>query len=208
MTDVTDLTEHWYWRPGWRVGRSFYTWHITFAKAPAVAALADQYADALADLPEYDPIPLEWLHLTMQGIGFTDEIDRGTADRVVEAVRTRLATVPPVDVTIGPAAIDSEALKLPVLPVEPLTTIRNEIRAAIAEVCGEVSESPEYSPHVSLGYTNSSGPAQRALEALARYEPHTARVTVDAVALIDLNRDHKMYQWTTVAEAKLASKAD
>jgi 2'-5' RNA ligase len=203
MTDVTELQDHWYWRPGWRVGRSFYTWHITFAEAPAVATLADEYAAALADLPEYDPIPLQWLHLTMQGIGFTDEIDQATADRVVEAARARLATVPPMDVTIGPAVIDPEALKLPVQPVEPLTAVRDAIREAITDVCGEVSESPEYRPHVSLGYSNTSGPAQRALDALARHEPHTAEVTVDAVALIDLNRDHKMYQWTTVAEAKL-----
>jgi 2'-5' RNA ligase len=205
MTDVTKLQDHWYWRPGWTVGRSFYTWHITFAAAPAVAALADQYAAAVADLPEYDPIPLQWLHLTMQGIGFTDEIDRDTVDQIVEAARTRLATVSPVKVTIGPAEIDPEALRLPVHPVEPLTGIRNAIRSAIADVRGRdnVTESTEYRPHVSLGYTNTTGPARRAADALARHEPHTAQVLVDAVALIDLNRDHKMYQWTTVAEARL-----
>lgn len=205
MTDVTELQDHWYWRPGWRLGRSFYTWHITFADAPAVATLADEYAPALADLPEYDPIPLEWLHLTMQGIGFTDEVDRETADRVVELARARLASVPPVDVTIGPAVIDPEALKLPVQPVEPLIAIRDAIRAAITDVCGEVSESTEYRPHVSLGYTNTTGPAQHALDVLAGHEPHTAQVRVEAVALIDLNRDHRMYQWTTVAEAKLGA---
>ncbi|MFK4087206.1 2'-5' RNA ligase family protein [Kribbella sp. NPDC020789] len=203
MTDVTELKDHWYWRPGWRVGRSFYTWHITFANSPAVAILAEQYATALADLPEYDPIPLQWLHLTMQGIGFSDEVDRETAGRVVEAARARLAEIPPVDVTIGPVVIDPEALKLPVLPVEPLTVIRDEIRAAIFDVRGEVTESPDYNPHVSLGYTNTSGPAQHALDVVARHEPHTARVTVDAVALIDLNRDHRMYEWTTVAEVGL-----
>ncbi|MGC4942220.1 2'-5' RNA ligase family protein [Kribbella sp. DT2] len=205
MTNVTELRDHWYWRPGWEVGRSFYTWHITFAAAPEVATLAEQYAAALADLPEYDPIPLEWLHLTMQGIGFTDEVERGIIDQVVDAARTRLAEVAPVTVTIGPAEIDPEALRLPVQPVEPLTGIRDAIRAAIADVRGpdNVTESPDYRPHVSLGYTNTTGPAHRALEALARHEPRTAQVTVDSVALIDLHRDHRMYQWTTVAEARL-----
>jgi 2'-5' RNA ligase len=205
MTDVTELRDHWYWRPGWKVGRSFYTWHITFANAPAVATLAEQYAAALAELPEYDPIPLEWLHLTMQGIGFTDEVDRAIVDQVVDAARTRLAKIAPVTITIGPAEIDPEALRLPVQPVEPLIGIRDAIRAAIADVCGEdnVPESSDYRPHVSLGYTNTTGPAQRALNSLVGHTPRTAQVTVDSAALIDLNRDHKMYQWTTVAKARL-----
>jgi 2'-5' RNA ligase len=205
MTDVTELRDHWFWRPGWRVGRSFYTWHITFAGVPAVAVLADQYAAALSDLPQYDPVPLEWLHLTMQGIGFTDEVDRETVDQVVAAVRTRLADISPVTVTIGPAEIDPEALRLPVRPVEPLTGIRDAIRAAIVDVRGaeNLSESPDYRPHVSLGYTNTTGPAQHAIDALDGHEPRTAQVLVDSVALIDLNRDHKMYQWSTVAEIAL-----
>ncbi|MDT5026262.1 MAG: hypothetical protein QOE61_2688, partial [Micromonosporaceae bacterium] len=31
-----DLRDHWYWRPGWSVGRRFYTWHLTFADQPDV----------------------------------------------------------------------------------------------------------------------------------------------------------------------------
>lgn len=30
----------------------------------------------LDDLPTLDPLPVRWLQLTMQGIGFTDEVDR------------------------------------------------------------------------------------------------------------------------------------
>jgi hypothetical protein len=69
----------------------------------------------------------------MQGISFTDEVDRATVDRVVAAARTRLAEIEPVTVTIGPAEIDPEALRMLVRPVEPLVEIRNAIRAAIAE---------------------------------------------------------------------------
>jgi hypothetical protein len=68
-----------------------------------------------------------------------------------------------------------------------------------------VSESPEYSLHVPLGYTNTTGPDRRAIAALAGHAPHTAEVRMDAVALIDLNRDHKMYQWSTVAEIPLGT---
>jgi hypothetical protein len=38
------MRDHWWWRPGWGVGRSFYTWHITFDDQPAVDRLAAEYA--------------------------------------------------------------------------------------------------------------------------------------------------------------------
>jgi hypothetical protein len=68
------MREHWWWRPGWRIGRCMYTWHVTFAAQPRLRDLVTVYQDALAPLPGLDPIPMQWLHLTMQGIGFTDEV--------------------------------------------------------------------------------------------------------------------------------------
>src|SRR5215211_568573 len=66
------MRDHWWWRPGWSQGRSFYTWHITFDGQPGMQQLADFYAPMLANLPMLDAVPVKWLHLTMQGIGFTD----------------------------------------------------------------------------------------------------------------------------------------
>ena len=45
------MRDHWWWRPGWRVGRSFYTWHVTFADQTAVAGLVADYAPVLERLP-------------------------------------------------------------------------------------------------------------------------------------------------------------
>lgn len=76
MTVLEPMRDHWWWRPGWEVGRSFYTWHVTFADQPGAHQLVEDYAPALKDLPMFDPIPLRWIHLTTQGIGFTDEVDQ------------------------------------------------------------------------------------------------------------------------------------
>src|SRR4051794_39008380 len=103
MADLERMRDHWWWRPGWRVGRSFYTWHITFTDQPAAAQLVADYAPMLAQLPQLEPVPLEWLHLTMQGIGFTDEVDRADVDRIVDAAHKRCAELEPFAVTIGPA---------------------------------------------------------------------------------------------------------
>jgi hypothetical protein len=37
--DADGVRDHWYWRPGWAIGRRFYAWHITFADQSQVVAL-------------------------------------------------------------------------------------------------------------------------------------------------------------------------
>ena len=61
------------------------------------------YQARLADLPGLDLVPVEWLHLTVQGIGFADEVGAGEVDRIVAAVRRRCAALAPLRVTLGPA---------------------------------------------------------------------------------------------------------
>lgn len=201
------MRDHWWWRPGWRVGRSFYTWHITFADQPAVHQLADHYARVLEGLPALDPVPPQWLHLTMQGLGFTDEVSRDDVEQIVHAARVKCAPLAPFTITLGPARVNPEAIMLPFAPAEPVARLRGTLRDAIAQVWGgaAVPESAEdFRPHVSLAYSNAAGPADAFAERLAAYSPSSADVTVDHVSLIDLNRDQKAYEWTQVATATLA----
>lgn len=205
---VQDMQDHWWWRPGWRVGRSFYTWHVTFDDQPAAHQLAADYAPVFGDLPILDPIPVRWLHLTMQGIGFTDEVDRTDIDAIVAAARDRCAAVAPFRITLGPARVDPEALMLPVQPREPLIALRAAIRTAIADVWGpdSVPEDPhDFDPHVSLAYSNNTGPAEPITQRLAAQPLPSAEITVHRAALIDLNRDHHAYEWTDIATAELSA---
>lgn len=41
MTET--VHDHWWWRPGWRLGRSFYASHITFTDQPEAARLVASY---------------------------------------------------------------------------------------------------------------------------------------------------------------------
>lgn len=200
-----EVRDHWYWRPGWRKGRSFYTWHLTFADHPEAARLVTAYQPLLDKLPGITPVPLQWLHLTMQGVGFTDRVELRDVDAIVEAAHSRCAALSPFNVTIGPAQVDPETIQLPVRPVEPLQDLRNRIRAAIADVWGPDStpELPELRPHISLGYWNQPAPAAPLIDALATTTKHTADLTVSSITLIDLNRDHHMYEWTDVASVHL-----
>jgi 2'-5' RNA ligase len=199
------MRDHWWWRPGWRVGRTFYTWHLTFERSPDVHRLTAEYEEAL-DVPGLDVIPPRWLHLTMQGIGFTDEVSPQDAGAITESARDRLAELAPFDATLGPAVIDPEVVRLRVTPAEPVARVRAAIRAAIADVWGpdRVPENEAgFTPHVSLAYSSADGPAEPIIQATESVKPEPATASIAEAQLIALNRDHREYQWTTYAAVNL-----
>lgn len=200
------MRDHWLWRPGWAVGRSFYTWFLTFNQQTELHQLATDFAPWLAGLPVFDPIPVRWLHLTTQGIGFTDQVDRADLDAIVHATRQRVAELRPFTVTVGPPQVDPEGLLMPVRPIEPLHQLRTTLRDAIADVWG-ADRVPDpahgWRPHVTLAYSNAAGPAETIAKTLAEQPQRTAKIVVSSLSLIDLNRDHKAYEWTQVATVRL-----
>ncbi|MEU5696727.1 2'-5' RNA ligase family protein [Actinosynnema sp. NPDC020468] len=208
MNEAEPMRDHWWWRPGWKVGRSFYTWHITFADHPDVLRLVADYEPVLAALPRLDSVPARWLHLTLQGVGFTDEVARHDVDRIVDAARTRCAELAPFTITIGPAHLDPETVQMPARPLEPLAGLRAAIRSAIGDVWGH-DNVPEaetgFRAHVSLAYSNRAGSARDVARTLTGHAEHSAHTTVSSVALIDLNRDQRAYEWIDVATVALGS---
>lgn len=198
------INEHWWWRPGWRPGRRMYTFHITFAEYPEVAELAARVQARLAGLPGLDLIPARWLHLTTQGIGFTDEVSGEDLAAIETAARKRLAAVQPPTIILGPARSASEGITFWANPAHALDEVRAATRDAIAEVWSpeRVLDGEEWTPHVSIAYANSTGPSDpydRALEG----EDGTVIVMPSAVQLIRLSRDTHLYQWSTEAHLPL-----
>ncbi|WP_232108075.1 2'-5' RNA ligase family protein [Streptomyces gossypiisoli] len=204
-TQPETMRNHWWWRPGWSVGRRFYTWHLTFEGQDDVHRLAAEYRSALAPLGDIlTPIPDQWLHLTMQGIGFVGEVKEAAVHAIAEAARLRLASVPAFDLGIGPAVLDPEAVLLHVHPDGPVRAVRDSIRAAIGEVLGNVPEKAEgFTPHVSVAYSASDDPADLIAQALAENDATPARARISSAELIVIHRDNCMYEWETFAKVPL-----
>ncbi|WP_241027561.1 2'-5' RNA ligase family protein [Streptomyces verrucosisporus] len=203
MTAET-MADHWWWRPGWKPGRRFYTWHFTFRTATEVHRLADAYRRGLADVPGLALVPDRWLHLTMQGLGFVDEVPEQDARAIADAARRRLAGLAPFQLRLHQPEITPEAIRWEAEPSGPPAAVRAAVRAAIADVWDDVPEPADgFAPHVTIAYSNGDGPADpvaRALEAVD-VEPATARI--EQVDLIVLGRDDRMYEWEDFAAVRL-----
>ncbi len=204
-TQPRSMRNHWWWRPRWGVGRRFYTWHITFQGQHDVHRLAAEYRTVLAPLgPSLTLIPDQWLHLTMQGINFIDEVAESDVRAILEAARAQLAAVPTFDLQLGPEVIDPEAVLLPAHPSEPVQAVRDAVRTAIGDVLGEVPESADgFRPHMSIAYSAADGPTAPISKALATLDTRPAHARITTAELIVIHRDNFMYQWEPYASVPL-----
>lgn len=165
----------------------FYTWHLTFDGQHELHQLVSAYQQALSDVPGLDLIPLRWSHLTMQGVGFTDEVHPDQARAIAKAASQRLAELPPVELIFHRPVIRPEAIALPPVLSQALVTIRDAIRDDIAAVWGDdgVPETGNrFEPHLSLAYVNADGSADTTLQALTSTNLEPVQMTVKQATLI------------------------
>ena len=149
--------DHWWWRPGWRKGRSFYTWHITFPSSDPIRQIVSSYAPIISGISTLDPVEFDGIHLTLQGIGFTDEVSRVDIERIVASTLPRCAQLEPIKARLDEPRIDEEALHMNVHPVEQIAHVKLTLRNGIGDVRGHrnIPESMEdFRPHITLAYSN------------------------------------------------------
>lgn len=211
--DLINVTSHWWWRPGWQVGRRFYACHLALGTEAGLVELADRVQSRLGQVPELDLVPRRWLHLTLQGIGFTDEIPREELQRITAAVQNRLALLAPLRITFDHLAIYTEAITLPVTTHTraAVTGLRAAVRAGIADTRADGPEQQSaghYRPHISLAYANATTPASRIQDAVDEVAVPPVTVTIDAVPLIELHRDNKIYEWRQLAQLPVGERPE
>lgn len=202
--------DHWWWRPGWHQGRSFYTWHILVEDQPAIHEFAKQVQPELQVTGVLGPIPQQWLHMTMQGVGFTNEVSEETLNAIADAVTERVASIGPVAVTLGPPVVDAEGVNLPVRPVEAVDAVRRAVRDGIADVWGAdgVPEAEDgFVPHVSLAYSHTSGASLAPIRDILARHAATIPAVLTRASLINMNRDNGMYEWRLIRRTSFGTAA-
>lgn len=193
------VTNHWWWRPGWGIGKRYYTWHFTFKPQEPLKEMISKYQTIISGLPNYDLVPFEWLHLTTQGIGFVDQFSEGEVDEIVQKVKGKLLYQERFSVLFNPPEVYREAISCPITPVEALNGVRTSIRESISEVLGNVSEPEVFHPHVSLAYSNAEGVSKPIVESIKAITANSVNVEISNVDLIRLGRDKHLYEWGLVS---------
>jgi 2'-5' RNA ligase len=209
MSDVIEeplppsVRNHWWWRPGWAEGRHFYACHLTLDDQPQLRELVAHYQQPLTGIQGIDLIPPQWLHLTMQGIGFTDDISRAELDQLDEALTHELASLAPPTVDFRYLTVHPEAIYLKAHPADALYPLLQRMHHAVASVLGPdrfsepVPEREKFMPHVSIAYVSADSDSKPIAKALQTLTTRSVSITFAKASLLEFHRDRRMYEWSS-----------
>lgn len=199
-----ETQDHWHWRPGWRLGRRMYTMHLTLQAAPEAGAAIGRLQQSIAAIDVLRPVPIEGLHLTMTGVGFTDEVTDGQLEEVAQQVFTKARTMSASPLILDSLFVGSEAIMLGAQPVDWLDEILLHQRRAVDAVLGP-RQWGEFHPHVSIAYADGATSVRAAVERLAEDAAPLPPLVVDppTLTLMRLGRDRRVYEWDVVRECPL-----
>ena len=202
-TDLKSVQDHWWWRPGWRPGRHFYACHLIPDDIPPLRDLARTYQTATERFGFLDQIPAQWLHITMQGIGFVDEISANEIQEIHAKLTDLLQKTEQPTVTFHRPTIQKEALYLRALPKENLYELQVSMHHAVTSVLGPGKYAggllglEAFGPHLSFAYVNTGASADDIESVLDAVEAEPVTVTFHKADLLVFHRDSRMYEWTS-----------
>lgn len=202
---VSETADHWWWRPGWRPGRRMVTLHVTVPFEAELHDLARRTAPVLARLGAFDPVPVHGLHLTMTGVGFTDELDPGQAEQVWDEVMAALPHLEPAPIVLDRLSLGSGGAMLAGPPMPWLQELCQAQREAVDRMRGSSEDRGPFHPHISLAYANGAMPMGQVAEALAPIAEQTPPLTLHrpVLTMMRLGRDTHEYAWDVLAEQEL-----
>lgn len=155
-----------------------------------------------------DAVPIEWLHLTLVGVGDATAVADSQVRRINDRVRREAADLPPIALTFQRAVVLNEAVALVSEPNESVTDLRRMLTRAVNEVfpAAASAEVPQraFVPHVSVAYVNADSSAGLHVSRAVDQTPTQAAVVVSPLlSLIELHRDNQQYEWRTIEEIPL-----
>ena len=198
---------HWWWRPGWKPGRRMYSFFLTFEHSMESAEqIQSHYAPALIT-DALDIVPARWMHLTVQGLGFTDEVERLEVDAVTAAITEACRGVSAISISVSNPTVAEEGVVLKAAPSDPLAALKLLVRDILTDVRDPslLEGSAAFTPHVTLAYANKSADAAGTIRSLAQLGPFSIEVNFNRMQLVRLGRDEQMYTWQVISEIGLGS---
>ncbi|SNR92895.1 2'-5' RNA ligase [Actinomadura mexicana] len=184
-------------------GQGTLYWHILVGNHPAARDLAHTAQKRLADFHGLHMTPPEWLHITTLVAGSTDEITTEQQQDMLAAASELLAEIPPVDVTLGRIFYHPEAIASEVQPAGHLRQVRKAVQTATLKVTnreGHTEGPAQWTPHMTLAYSETEQPAEPLITALGRELP-TSEFTINAVTLVVQQGSERLWDWRPVGQA-------
>lgn len=196
------LRSHWEELEDWPPGRALYACYVTLADQAALQDVCREYRRDLEELSTLDLILPSWLHLTVQGVRFVDELDSTRMTQVASRLERWLHDAAPFTVRAERPVVGTDAVFLPIRPAAPLAALRDSIRTSLlSDSAAEPlytlpGQADSFDPHVSIAYANAPTSADEVEQALHRCAAGPVEMTIREVSMIRLHRAERTYRWS------------
>jgi len=196
------LVNHWIDMPEWSPSRELWAFYLTFGQESLLHSAVRNYHGQMKQTPGLDTIEAEWLHLTLQGIAFSDEVGNTSIAAITELLAPQIAQTPIPTLTAQRLEVDLDSIIIPVAPTQPLTELRQLIRDTASTILGP---SPLYqlpgprigfAPHISLAYAYSSVSEAALASLMESLKPVPVDLNVKHLSLIRLKREPRRWSWS------------
>ena len=179
-----------------------YTFHLTMERADAVRGLARSVRPVLERFECVDPVPESWLHLTMNGLGFADEVPDDRLEAIADEVFALWSSLDHPVLRFTHLFVGLEGTMLVAERSDWLMALARAQRAVIDRLLGP-REWGDFWPHASLCYFNGPmdpRPLVGALAPVLDAVPDGVDVA-PALTLMRLGRDERVYTWEVLRRA-------
>ncbi len=184
-------------------GKQYWNFNILVGKYPDVARMQYEYAPTLTQLPGlYDPIPTEWLHMTILTLGTTDDYTEEELLHVADVLAPKLAII-----QLPELAFDSwwqwgGNIVFHISPHDELSKVYDAVIESLREVIGDerTTKTPHghFIPHTSLAYTRDHHDELATNNILAKLHITPAHFSKPSLGLLRQWATDGHYEWEVV----------
>ena len=195
------MRNHWAREEPWRPGRRLWALYVSCGSIPPLVAHATAFQEPLSGMRGLDLVEPRWLHMTVLGVGFVEEVDPDGMARLLDRASTIVATVPPVDMVAAAPRARTDAVWMSVSTTPSIVPLREDLVEAVRTCLGHEPHAlplprTGFTPHISIAYANADPPrADEVNERLSSVDLPPTPFRASHLSLLRLRRGTDRWSW-------------
>lgn len=189
-----------------------WNFNILVGLQPDVARMASEYVETLSQLDGlYDPIPPEWLHMTVLRVGLTDDYTNEEMQKVADALTPKLTKLNLPELTFDSWWQWGGNIVFHISPDETLTAVYDAVIEALKEIVGEdrTTHTPhgQFLSHVSFAYTKDHQNEVSNGKILSNIAIAPATFRAPALSMIKQWSKNGHYEWEIIRDLPIGQNS-
>lgn len=195
------MKNHWAREEPWRPDQRLWALYVNCGAIPSLVTHATAFQERLSGVRGLDLVEPRWLHMTVLGVAFVEEVDPADMVRLLDRATTLAAAVPPIDMVADAPRARTDAVWMSVSTRPSIVPLRQALAEAVRTCLGRephVLPLPRtgFRPHISIAYANAFPPRRDEVdERLSDVDRPPTPFRATHLSLLRLRRGAASWSW-------------